>query len=278
MNFNHDSGLIDSLLTIDTTVAPPLGGTTNSLVIQGSGSLYLPQGNDGARPANATGQIRYNTTSNLVEFNNGSGWNTLSVGGSGVTSVAVTGSTGLAVSGSPITGAGTITLTLDSGLQSLSSLAPTFRQLTFADLSATAIKLYAENPSSPTAPSATGTNAVALGSGAAASGTGSLAVGAGASATLYGQVANANGSFATAGDAQQSIFVLRNSTTNATQTELFLDGSSARMVLPNNSLWTFSIFIGGRRTDATGGGAGYKVEGVIRRDGTAASTTLTGVS
>jgi len=40
-----------------------------------------------------------------------------------------------------------------------------------------ALELYAENPSSPTAPSATGTNAVAIGSGATASGLDSFAMG-----------------------------------------------------------------------------------------------------
>ena len=46
--------------------------------------------------------------------------------------------------------------------------------VTFAD--AASFELYAENPSSPTAPSATGTNAVAIGSGAVASGTSSIAL------------------------------------------------------------------------------------------------------
>jgi hypothetical protein len=45
-----------------------------------------------------------------------------------------------------------------------------------ADL-APVLELYAENPSSPTAPSATGTNAVAIGSGAVASNTESIAIG-----------------------------------------------------------------------------------------------------
>jgi hypothetical protein len=57
---------------------------------------------------------------------NGSTWVNGSIGGAGtVTSVAVTGSTGLIVSGSPITSAGTITLTLDTGLQNLASFATT---------------------------------------------------------------------------------------------------------------------------------------------------------
>lgn len=51
--------------------------------------------------------------------------------------------------------------------------------VTFADAGGggTALELYAENPSSPTAPSATGANAVAIGTGAVASGTNSTALG-----------------------------------------------------------------------------------------------------
>ncbi|MDO7636460.1 MAG: hypothetical protein MUQ60_11175 [Porticoccaceae bacterium] len=41
----------------------------------------------------------------------------------------------------------------------------------------TALELYGENPSSPTAPDASGTNAVAIGTGSTASGTGSIALG-----------------------------------------------------------------------------------------------------
>jgi len=45
------------------------------------------------------------------------------------------------------------------------------------------LELYAENPSSPTAPSATGTNAVAIGSGATSTDTNTVAIGGGADAT-----------------------------------------------------------------------------------------------
>ena len=47
----------------------------------------------------------------------------------------------------------------------------------------TALELYAENPSSPTAPSATGLNAVAIGSGSTATGGSSFSFGTGASST-----------------------------------------------------------------------------------------------
>ena len=52
-----------------------------------------------------------------------------------------------------------------------------------------ALELYAENPSSPTAPSATGTNAVAIGNGAAATATDSFAIGRLCDATNTGAIA-----------------------------------------------------------------------------------------
>lgn len=140
------------------------------------------------------------------------------------------------------------------------------------------LELYRENPSTPVTPVATGANAVAVGSGATASATGAYAQGAGSDARIFGQRAYANGNFATAGDAQHGVYVLRRTTTNNTSTEAFLDGDAAtqRIVVPNNALFTFQIFVAGRRTDATGGGAGYKFEGVIRKDATNASITFVG--
>jgi hypothetical protein len=43
-------------------------------------AISLPQGTNAQRPANATGLIRYNTTSARVEFNNGGGWTNLAAG------------------------------------------------------------------------------------------------------------------------------------------------------------------------------------------------------
>ena len=60
------------------------------------------------------------------------------------------------------------------------------------------LELYAENPSSPTAPSATGTNAVAIGSSAVADGTNAVAIGTGSDASSFsvsiGSNANTGGS------------------------------------------------------------------------------------
>lgn len=152
---------------------------------------------------------------------------------------------------------------------------PSFRSIDYADLP---LKLYVEKAVSQVAPQATGNNSVAIGSGSVASAAGSFAEGSGANASIYGQKAYANGSFAAVGDAQHGVYVLRAVTTDATVTELFLDGTGGAqtIALPNNSLFTFSILVAGRRTDAVGGGAGYKFEGVIRKDATAGSVTFVG--
>lgn len=192
----------------------------------------------------------------------------LTIANTGVTSVSLTAPAIFTVSGSPVTTTGTLNFSLNTQTTNLvfaapngSTGTPTFRSLVYADLP---IKLYAENPVTPTAPIATGTN--------------SNAIGSGANAYLYGSSATASGPFATSGDAQHGIYVLRNITTTTTPTELFLDGVTAtqRLVLPNNSLWTFSILIGARRTDATGGGSGYKLEGVVRKDASNATIAFVG--
>jgi hypothetical protein len=121
-----------------------------------------------------------------------------------------------------------------------------------------------------------GANAVSIGSGNTAAAVNALATGAGASTAISGAEVRANGSFATAGDAQTGKYVLRNITTTATQTEVFLDGSAARIVLPNNSAMTYQALVVARRTDATGAEAAFKIEGLVSRDANAASTALVG--
>jgi hypothetical protein len=170
----------------------------------------------------------------------------------------------------PTSGAIASTITLNTqdanyvfaGPVSGSAAQPTFRALTAADV-AFALQLYRENPVTPITPVATGTNAVAIGSGA--------------NASQLGAFAYAGGDFATSGDAQAGLYVLRTITTSATPGELFLDGAAQEFIVPNNSVVTFSIMVAARRTDATGGGAGYKFEGVVRKDTTAASVTFVGV-
>ncbi|TFG98495.1 hypothetical protein E4H12_05935 [Candidatus Thorarchaeota archaeon] len=115
------------------------------------------------------------------------------------------------------------------------------------------LELYTENPSTPTSPVATGTNAIGLGDEAIA--------------TLRGELAFANGSITAAGDAQSRMFVLHGSTADAVATELFLDGVSERMVLEANSTWLFNIRVVAREDADPADRLGAKYEGVIDRDG-----------
>lgn len=93
-------------------------------------------------------------------------------------------------------------------------------------------------------------------------------------ANLYGQDAYAAGRFAADGDAQTSVLVARRSTTDATQSELFLNGSSERMVLADQDCWLFKVYIVARRQDANNEGAAWEISGCIDRNGT--STALIG--
>jgi len=128
--------------------------------------------------------------------------------------------------------------------------------------------------------SATGyASTVIGGQGSSATGSyGSVLAGNYANAYLYGQHAYASGRFSATGDAQGSRLVARNTTSGTTPADLFLDGSSARLVLPANTSWGFTVSVVGRTTDAGAGveqSAHYKFEGLIKRDG-ASNTTLVG--
>ncbi len=135
--------------------------------------------------------------------------------------------------------------------------------------------------------SATGTNSIAINnrdggaSGAVASGANSIAIGPWATAIQIGKFAFTSASgFASNGDAQTGKMVLRIQTTNATPTALTSNGSAAgttnQVILPNDSTYAFTILVVARRTDADNESAGYKFEGVVDRNGNAASTSIVG--
>jgi hypothetical protein len=97
-----------------------------------------------------------------------------------------------------------------------------------------------------------------------------------AAATNYGQQALASGTFTggTAGNAQGSLFVLRNATTNATATSLFLDGSTTRISFGANRTVMFDILLVAR--SSTGVSASWQVSGMAKSDATGAVTFPTG--
>jgi hypothetical protein len=90
-------------------------------------------------------------------------------------------------------------------------------------------------------------------------------------AHLEGMRSHANGAFVADGGAQWADFKIRHYTTDATATELFLDGSARRPVLPASRLWAFSIKLAARQASGAAGTAGdsafWNITGGIKRDG-----------
>lgn len=265
-----------------TTGAVTLAGTLNvanggtGLTSLGTADQFLSVN------AGATG-LEYKTISAGTGISVTPGANVLTISNTGVTSVGLAdGSTTpiYTITNSPVTTTGTLTFTLNSQTANTVFAAPggingepSFRSLTYADLP---LQLYSENPSTVVPPSATGDNAVAIGSGSTSTADGTFGQGAGSNARVYGQRAYANGSFSGAGDAQHGVYVARNETTDATVTELFLDGAAVQLVMPDNSVFTFDILVAARRTDATGGAAAYRFVGIAKKDATAGSVTFVG--
>ncbi len=93
MEFNASLGQIKSLLTIDTTVAAPSNSATNVLLVNGTGGLVLPSGTTGQQPIQIAGLLRYNTTNAVIEYSNGTIWNTIAFSGQtmyiGTTAIAI---------------------------------------------------------------------------------------------------------------------------------------------------------------------------------------------
>lgn len=71
-------------------------------------------------------------------------------------------------------------------------------------------------------------------------------------------------------------YILYRTTTNATLTELFLDGISQRLVLNNLTSWFFEIKLIARRTDSLNETASYAIHGTIDRQSGAATVALVG--
>jgi len=83
-----------------------------------------------------------------------------------------------------------------------------------------------------------------------------------------------NGFFSTAGDAQTCLFLLRGNSTDDSETELFLDGSSARFVLEDNTSYFFSCQFVARSDN--GDTAVMHVNGGAKRGSSANSVSLIG--
>ena len=90
--------------------------------------------------------------------------------------------------------------------------------------------------------------------------------GVGAAATLYGQMAYASGQFANQGDAQSSLYVMRNATSSSgTWENLYLNGWNTLLTIAPNRTLTFDILVVGRSN--VGESAGYYIWGVAENVG-----------
>jgi trimeric autotransporter adhesin len=131
-----------------------------------------------------------------------------------------------------------------------------------------------------TTTTASGTSSFAIGDNTTASGNNSFAFGFRSTATQFGQYSYASGNFTASGDAQSSKYVLRAATSSTTATRLCTNGSgtataSNQIILANGEAIAFSGMIVVRQITGTGSNsAAWKIEGLIRREATAASTTL----
>lgn len=126
---------------------------------------------------------------------------------------------------------------------------------------------------------AAGLRSVAIGGGNATA-TRSVCIGdTSATPTVQGHFAYACGRFSAVGDAQAGTFVLRSDTTDATPEALTTNNSAAgandQIILPNNSAYAFHGTIVARQQASQGTAcAAWRVEGLIRREGSAGTTVL----
>ena len=117
------------------------------------------------------------------------------------------------------------------------------------------------------------------GTGTLASKEGSTAIGDGAKSEVSYKVAISTRSFSAQGDAQTGITTLRAQTTNTTPIALYSDtnlpDTGNQVILPNKSAFAFHGTIVARQQASQGtASAAWKVEGLIRREGSAGTTVL----
>jgi hypothetical protein len=118
---------------------------------------------------------------------------------------------------------------------------------------------------------------IAIGGNVTASAFSSVAIGQDAVSSDSGKFVFSPVRLAVNGDAQTGTKVVSASTTNATPKALSMGdfGATYQVILPNNSAYAFSGTIVARQQAADGtASAAWKVEGLIRREANAASTTL----
>jgi hypothetical protein len=103
----------------------------------------------------------------------------------------------------------------------------------------------------------------------------SIAGGKDALAAKYGQTAYSSGKFSNAGDAQSSLFIVRNYAAAGATVDLYLDGSAQNMTVPNNTVWLFRALVVGTAFSASTS-ASWIITGMIQNS--SGTLTISGVS
>jgi len=170
---------------------------TGMITLGGLQGVEIPASSAANRPSSpAAGSLRFNTDTSFLEYWNGSSW----VTGGTVTSVAISAPGIFTTSGTPITVAGTLTLTLATqaantafmGPTSGAASAPTFRALVASDVSSVAVNSFSGGSTGLT-PSSSTTGAIVL--------AGALAIGSGGTGkTTQSAAYNALSPMTTVGD------------------------------------------------------------------------------
>ncbi|MDC0117552.1 hypothetical protein OAI16_06635, partial [Flavobacteriaceae bacterium] len=126
---------------------------------------------------------------------------------------------------------------------------------------------------------ASANNAISIGNLSVASAPEAVALGKNAKSVIKGKYAYSSSDTWGQGMAQYGCFVLKSDTTDATPEALTTDktaaGTDDQVILPNNSAYSFSGTIVARQQASTGTAcAAWKIEGLIRREGSAGTTVL----
>lgn len=126
---------------------------------------------------------------------------------------------------------------------------------------------------------ASGISSIVIGDSSYASATDSIAIGRNGIADKIGKFVRSTRFFSSMGDSQTANTLLKRATTDATATLLTANNTTAdatnQIVLVNNSAYTFSGLIVARQKASDGtASAAWKVEGLIRREANAGTTSL----
>lgn len=268
------------VITIDPNSTETVDGvdpTTEFKLTQGTGVQIVCTGT-----AWLTGEVRVSGASSIGVLGTQLGRNS-----SGDMAVATTGQGAMALGGSYASGTDSFAAATANNTSSYGATAGNGVALGYLcrTTAATSVALGSSATASGDTSFAFGSGvtssatAFCLGYNSTASADFSFAIGNRAATTVQNKYAYASGRFSANGDAQFGTFVLRRVTTNGTAVVLTSDNSAPsvnnQVILPNSSAHVFTGTVVARQQAAGGTqSAAWTIEGLIRREANAASTTL----